>query len=277
MLKQRLGTAFLLMPMVLGIVCGLASQLVAACLSIVVAIGAWEWASLCKWQKPQTSAWLKGGYLLLVILSLGLVDGLWLILPISGMVILVVACGWWLVAFSWVRRYQISAELWRPSVGQEIGVGLCMLVPPWLALLMLHHQGGGEIVAFLLILVWMADSGAYWVGQQWGHCKLASRVSPGKTWEGLLGGLVLSQLVSYAWFKNLPLNEFLAFWWLSLVTVIVSVLGDLLESLFKRQKSCKDSGQLLPGHGGILDRIDSLTSAAPVFTLGYYIIIGKIA
>jgi phosphatidate cytidylyltransferase len=127
-----------------------------------------------------------------------------------------------------------------------------------------------------LILIWVADSGAYFVGRQWGKNKLAPRVSPGKTIEGLLGALAGGLIWGYAgmvWFEPKSGWLFVA---LCFVTVLFSVLGDLVESLFKRNAGVKDSGQLLPGHGGVLDRLDSLTSAAPVFVLGLMLLEGGI-
>ena len=125
---------------------------------------------------------------------------------------------------------------------------------------------GSCYVLYLILIVWFADSGAYFAGKRWGQRKLADKVSPGKTLEGVAGALLMSSIVSLA-YLFLESMSFL-FMLLCLFTVIVSILGDLFESLFKRQAGIKDSGQILPGHGGILDRIDSLTSAAPIFVMG---------
>ena len=120
---------------------------------------------------------------------------------------------------------------------------------------------------FALLLVWMADIGAYFCGRRFGRRRLAPAVSPGKTWEGALGGLAASGIVAGAggaWFR-LPVAQFLV---LCLAAVAFSIIGDLTESLLKRFAGMKDSGTLFPGHGGVMDRIDSVTGAAPVLLLG---------
>jgi phosphatidate cytidylyltransferase len=122
-------------------------------------------------------------------------------------------------------------------------------------------------------LVWGADTGAYFVGRAFGKNKLAPKVSPGKTIEGMVGGLLTTSvlIVAVAVYRDLPLIRMVAFIGLSLFTVLASVLGDLVESMVKRQAGVKDSGNIFPGHGGALDRIDSLTAAAPIFALGWWL------
>ena len=270
MLKYRLLTALVLIPIVLWIVFSFPSQWVAGLLSVFIVLGAWEWAKLCQW--PPTFMWTSPRrYAAVIAFSLSIADGLWVFLPQVGMLILGIASVGWCIAWYGVTRYQISGNEILFSSSWEALIGGVILIPAWLALLMLHTYGGGELLAFLFVLIWTADSGAYFAGKHWGHFKLAYRVSPGKTWEGVWGALFLSGGValSYALLKAMSLEKLIGFLLLSFITVVVSILGDLLESLFKRQKGQKDSGQLLPGHGGILDRIDSLTSAAPIFTLGF--------
>jgi phosphatidate cytidylyltransferase len=152
---------------------------------------------------------------------------------------------------------------------------LIVLIPTWLAVVALHESGeqGPLLVMYLLSLIWVADSGAYFSGRAWGKRKLAPSVSPGKSWEGVGGGALLSlaYAVGAAQVLGLPGNQWPLFVVLSLVTVLFSVLGDLTESMFKRHAGIKDSGTLLPGHGGVLDRIDSVTAAAPVFVVGFWL------
>ncbi|HNB19176.1 MAG TPA: phosphatidate cytidylyltransferase, partial [Agitococcus sp.] len=126
---------------------------------------------------------------------------------------------------------------------------------------------------YVFCLVWGADTGAYFAGRKFGKHKLAPSVSPGKTIEGFVGGLITTSMliVAVAIYRDLSAIRFVAFVGLSLLTVLASVLGDLLESMVKRQAGVKDSGNIFPGHGGALDRIDSLTAAAPLFALGWWL------
>jgi phosphatidate cytidylyltransferase len=147
--------------------------------------------------------------------------------------------------------------------------GPLVLAPTWLALSSLHRVAdhGPMLVLFLLVLVFAADVGAYFGGRAFGRLKLAPRVSPGKTWEGVIGGFAAAGVIATVgarWFA-LPVPAFLA---LCAAVVSLSIVGDLTESMFKRHVGLKDSSKLLPGHGGILDRIDSISAAAPVFALG---------
>jgi len=156
--------------------------------------------------------------------------------------------------------------------------GFFVLVPAWIAPLALRElpQGllpdGRWLTLYLLMIVWVADSGAYFAGHRWGKTKLAPHVSPGKTWEGVAGGLAAVLLLAllagvFGW--RFGASELVIWVILSLVTAFVSVFGDLFESRAKRAAGVKDSGSILPGHGGVLDRIDAFTAAAPVFMLAW--------
>jgi len=152
-------------------------------------------------------------------------------------------------------------------------IGFLVLIPAWVAMVgMKAHPQGNLLIFMLFLLVWGADIGAYFTGKRFGRKKLIPQVSPGKTREGVLGGLAVCVLVAigFAISSELSMGATLALLLLALVTGMVSVLGDLFESMFKRERGIKDSGRILPGHGGILDRIDSLTAAAPIFLLGQY-------
>ena len=150
-----------------------------------------------------------------------------------------------------------------------LATGIVVIVPTWFALVLLH-QATPWLVLNVFCLVWIADIGAYFSGRRWGKRKLAPNISPGKSWEGVYGALVATLFYAFVvshWLDGALDRQFL-FVVICLVTVAVSVYGDLLESVFKRVTGVKDSGRILPGHGGMMDRLDSITAAAPVFAVG---------
>jgi len=257
MLKQRLLTAIILIPLIVWIL-SLSTQTVAYVFMSIVVLGAWEWAGLCGINRN----------LYALVVALLMLYWLWQ-QQSTGVLYILAGCLWWLLALYWVLRYQQGQSLVPTSPFIKALLGFFILLPAWMALLILHKEYGWHSVVFLLVLIWAADSGAYFAGRRWGARKLADKISPGKTWEGVAGALVMSSIVSLAYALSMPLmTSFFLFMLLCFLTVLASILGDLLESLFKRQMNIKDSGQILPGHGGILDRIDSLTSAAPIFVTG---------
>jgi phosphatidate cytidylyltransferase len=267
MLKQRLVTAFILIPVIVWGVLSLSSQTLAWMMGIFVVLGAWEWAGLCGWHTfLARSLYALGVGLMLLMVY-------WFLRQPSMLHILLVACLWWLLALLLVLRYQQGHDLMPTSPLIKAMLGFLILLPAWIALVILHQRYGGQWLLFLLVLIWAADSGAYFAGKRWGQNKLADKISPGKTREGVAGALLMGLVVSvgYAIFNAMPIMRLILFILLCLLTVKASILGDLLESLLKRQAGVKDSGQLLPGHGGVLDRIDSLTSAAPIFVVGLFI------
>lgn len=257
MLKQRLITAAILIPLIVWILLATSSQVLAGIMAIFVLIAAWEWAALCGWRtKLARSIYVIGvGSMLLV--------SYWF--WHYAVYTLIVASCWWLLALYWTWQYQQGRNLLPTNNIVKALLGLVVLLPAWIALLLLREQSG-QLVLFLLVLIWAADSGAYFVGRRWGKTKLADKVSPGKTLEGVAGALLMGLIIAlgYVLLESLSLIFIL----LCLLTILVSILGDLLESMFKRQMSIKDSGNILPGHGGMLDRIDSLTAAAPIFVGG---------
>lgn len=272
MLKQRLITALILIPIFLGIVFLLPSPLVATALAVVVLYGAWEWGGLIQLDSRAENLLLVSG--VLNILWLGyLFSGSFVVVTL----VLFAALLWWCLAAWWIWQFEAERDIpYGRYVERDVAAGLLTLVPAWLALIALHANPvlGPRYVVFLLVLIWVADSGAYFVGRRFGRHKLAPLASPGKTWEGVAGALLASLLV--AWIGTLALDVGkdmrLEFVMICVVTSIFSIVGDLFESMGKRRAGVKDSGALLPGHGGVLDRIDSLTAAAPVFLLGLILI-----
>jgi len=260
MLKQRILTALVLAPLVLGGVFLLPLEQFHWFVIPVIALAGWEWANLSDLRQPLQRV---GFGLLVAALLFGLLH--WAPGPVLALGVL-----FWCLALYWVVRYPASGGQWQ-SVPARVLVGLLVLLPAGVALMVLKGQpASNQLLLLLLLLVWGADIGAYFAGRRWGTTKLAPRVSPGKTRAGFYGGLGCSALIALAaalvW--QLSLQQTLLLLLISLVTALASVLGDLAESMFKRHRGIKDSSALLPGHGGILDRIDSLTAAAPLYALG---------
>ncbi len=265
MLKTRIITALILAPIAIGGIFFLPPLGFALFTGAIITLGAWEWANMA----GLTRQFARVAYAAAVALVLWLVYQ-----PHSAVLWLAVA--WWFVCLLLVRSYPSGSASWSP-VAIRMLMGLAVLVPAWVGLNVLRtgsFQFGGVdnnllIILYVFCIVWVADIGAYFAGRAFGKAKLAPRVSPGKSWAGVWGGLaavtVFALIVS--WLANAGIEDSLLLVLASLVTGAVSVLGDLLESMLKRFRGIKDSSQLLPGHGGIMDRIDSLTAAIPVFAL----------
>lgn len=271
LLKQRVITAVVLALLVSGGILLLPLQGLALLFSVLVLCGAWEWAGMSGLDKLAAKLFYTLCSALLIGLGAwysGLVDGV--MLEMASRDIFGLACVWWSIALLWVMSYPASAGLWGSTLSRCV-MGWLVLVPAVLALVYLRQLEGGTALIFILIaLVASADIGAYFSGRAWGKAKLAPMVSPGKSWAGFWGGLVASSifvvLVWALWGQQIiALPAALA---IAVCSSLASVLGDLLESMLKRHQGIKDSGSILPGHGGMMDRLDSITAAAPVFALG---------
>jgi phosphatidate cytidylyltransferase len=265
-LVQRVVTAVLLLPVVIWCVFFAPdTSAFASFAGAIILVGAWEWTRMMGW----TSVWLRAFYVL--VLAVAVVAFKLPQLQDLPAVLYAISVGFWLVALRLVAGYPSNTALWARSL-LLMPVGYVLLLPAWLGLTSLHALSPWWLM-FLFLLVWGADTGAYFTGRAVGKRKLAVAVSPGKTIEGMLGGLVLALLIALgvALYKELSGARLLAFLGLCLLTVLASVLGDLFESMVKRHAGMKDSGTIFPGHGGAMDRIDSLTAAAPVFALGWWL------
>lgn len=266
MLKERVLTALILIPIVIWCIFFANGHIpFMAFAGAIVLVGAWEWTALMRW----TSMPLRAMYV--AVVALGLVAMNVPQLAFLKQPFYMVSVGFWLVALRWVMAFPESAKLWAKNIFL-VPTGLILLIPAWAGLTDLH-QASPWWLLYVFCLVWGADTGAYFAGRKFGKHKLAPSVSPGKTIEGFVGGLITTSIliVAVAVYRDLSAIRFAAFVGLSLLTVLASVLGDLLESMVKRQAGVKDSGNIFPGHGGALDRIDSLTAAAPLFALGWWL------
>ncbi|TDO96390.1 phosphatidate cytidylyltransferase [Marinomonas balearica] len=228
-------------------------------MAAVVVLAAWEWARLSG-VKAQLQRVLFSAGVAVAILALYVIGMTKTILLVAPIV--------WLVGFLWVVNFP------RPMGWQSSSIrlifGVYILISTWAALAVLKSSPDFVVWILLLMgLIWGADSGAYFSGKAFGKRKLAPNVSPGKSWEGVIGGVVFTQIgmLLFSIVSGFSVKQALTMALIALLTVFVSVLGDLSESMFKRHESMKDSSNLIPGHGGVMDRVDSLTSAAPIFVL----------
>lgn len=273
MLINRCITAAILIAVVVYTVLALETIWFALLMAVFVSLAAFEWAGLSGYSNLFCIF-----YQAIVVISLGVAYQF----SNTILVHVLVSAGiiWWGYGFVLVILYQKGRNMIPSSQFVKACIGMLVLVPAWISIVALHarHSDGVDMVLFLLILIWVADSAAYIAGSRWGKTKLASHVSPGKTWEGTGSAFIASIGVGlgYALLNGIQGMNILFFLCICLVTVLFSVLGDLVESLFKRLAEKKDSGHLLPGHGGVMDRLDSLTAASPVFLTGIWVLEGKI-
>jgi len=223
-------------------------NLLAVLMAALIAGGGFEWARLCKLQPA--GAWAYAAVACATFIALYLAE--------LGRPAFIAAAAFWIAAVPlWLALGVRAAQ--RPAL---LASGLVVLAPAGLALVSI----GAQSVLMVLILVWLTDTAAYFVGSRWGKRKLAPAISPGKTWEGAAGGVAGALL--YALTVALARGEALAgYLVVAALLAALSILGDLFESAAKRQAEVKDSGALLPGHGGIMDRIDSATATLPVAAL----------
>ena len=272
MLKQRIITGVTMAVLFLGAVLFLPLVPLALAFALVVALGAWEWAHLSGWQ-PTPVRVLYPLLMLAVMATLYWYCGLGSspvveqVQPFLGL-----TCLWWSFALLWVKSYPGSAVFWR-SVPMRSLMGVLVLAFAWLAaVFLLSLPRGGALMVVAVLLVAAADIGAYFTGKTFGKHKLAPEVSPAKTWEGFWGGILSALAVAAIIWSLLPPQfdhiGLIAALAIAVTTALASVVGDLTVSMVKRESGLKDSGSLLPGHGGLLDRLDSLCGAIPVFALG---------
>ena len=276
MTKTRLLAALIMAPVAISAILLLSTPWIVALAAVVFLAGLWEWFELAEIEDTLARTVLLVAHLALMVAIV------WASRSASGysyvlfQLASVIGVVWWLLALLWLRSYDFASnhETWARFF--KLGAGALAIIPAWCALAWIHAtEPNGHVWLFTaLAIVWAADSAAYFAGRHFGGTvfrrKLAPRVSPNKTIEGLAGGVLAGVLVGIggsllagANGAQVPLVALVA-----LAATLASVIGDLYESLLKRHAGVKDSGHLIPGHGGILDRIDGVVAALPVFALG---------
>ena len=254
---RRWLTAIGLVPIVVVIVLFLPPPAFHAALLLVVAAGAWEWSRLAGLSPVPVHAAVAVASLAVVLVSGAVPWGAFAWVGVA----------WWLAALAAIVRFRGPVPSRAPGRPALAIAGWLVLVPAGAALAEVHAGPDGPALAMtLLAVVWAADTGAWFIGRRFGRTRLAPHVSPGKTWEGVAGGVVAGTATgaAAAWWLGLAWSDLLP---AAALASGASVVGDLYESVAKRRAGVKDSGRLLPGHGGVLDRIDGLTAAAPVYAV----------
>lgn len=276
-LKQRVITAVILLLVLVGFTVLLSPFQFALFIALIVLAASWEWGGLMELENRKASYlfqltvffMLAGAFVLLQVTPSNEQPDI-----IRAALILFLGMLWWCIAFVLILGYPANKESWNDKSRIAV-MGLLALVPAWVGVVMLKYLAPtGELVMALVIMVAAVDVGAYFAGNQFGKRKLAPKLSPKKSWEGVWGGVATCMLIGilFTWLLNRYLIQLANWQMITLVLLTIpvaafSVLGDLVESMLKRNMDVKDSGQLLPGHGGLLDRVDGLLAATPVFVL----------
>lgn len=272
MTRTRVIVALILTPLAIAAILLVPTPWMVALAAVVFLIGLWEWFRLVDIDDTLARTMLLVANMALMVAIV------WGSRTSSGFmyvllqIMTVIGVAWWLLAALWLKHFDFASDHATHARVFKLAAGTLAIVPAWSALGVLHgsQPNGHRWLLLALAIVWAADSGAYFAGRRYGKRKLAPRISPNKTVEGAIGGLACGLLVAMvlapfagASLAQLPLVAVVA-----VVAVAFSIVGDLFESLLKRHVGAKDSGDLIPGHGGVLDRIDGVLAALPVFALG---------
>jgi phosphatidate cytidylyltransferase len=267
MLRQRVLTALLLAPLAILLILLVPTSIFAWLLAVAFLAATWEWTRLAG-MKNRANRGVALGFATVLFVLLWLLRSsawLWPALMIAGV-------AWWLLVCVWLRHFAFGAAPTPENRNLKLLAGVFVIFPAWVAALSIHgSEPHGHVWTFLaMLLVWAADTGAYFAGRFFGKRKLAPQISPGKTWAGVYGAFATSALVLAVggWLLGVRDARLIGLIIVTVVTVASSIVGDLLESLMKRHANVKDSGVLFPGHGGLLDRLDSVFAALPIFALG---------
>lgn len=292
MLSKRIITALLLLPLVGYLLFYVDLATFALGISLVMLIAAWEWSRLMGLHSIIGQMTYVIAIQLIMLAVFYLVPNIefwpgapkpqllnqFIKLNYLPLQLLLLGAFWWIVSFLTLISGKANWLQGDKKIIFRGLAGILIIIPTWISLIslravdILHNNSfGSGLLLFVFLQIWGADTGAFFSGKTFGKTKLAPVVSPKKTWEGVIGGAILSLILAYSTANLFSVSISINWLWLvSMVIVMFSIVGDLTESIYKRQQNIKDSSQLLPGHGGILDRIDSITSAMPIFALIFY-------
>ena len=266
MLLQRILTALVLAPLAILIILLPPTGIFATIVALAFLAAWWEWAEL---SGLNSRSWR----VVLLVVAMAVFALLWRAhATVLTPLLLAAGVAWWLLACLWLRHFAFAAAPTRENLALKLLAGAFVIFPAWVALVSIHARAphGHWWTLLALVIVWASDIGAYFSGRTFGKRKLAPQISPGKTWAGAYGAMVAGVLVAGAggWLLGVRGAALVALALLAAVTVAVSIVGDLIESLMKRHAQVKDSGTIFPGHGGLMDRLDSVFAALPVFAAG---------
>ena len=282
MLKQRIITAIILALIFITATVFLSSFSYSLFVTIVVLAASWEWCAfigLAKQVAKVSYLATLGSMIIALYFFLGIVPESLVINSYRASIILGLGILFWVLTFFMLKGYPSNSDRWNNKSKIAL-MGLMALIPTWVGIVQIKYLNPqGFLLLGMVVMVAAADIGAYFVGKRIGKNRLAPSLSPNKTWEGVLGGFAACLLVGilliwllHSYLITLSNVQILILVLLSLVVTLFDVIGDLLESMLKRNRDLKDSGKILPGHGGILDRVDGLLAVTPIFVLTFLII-----
>jgi len=267
--QKRLMTAGVLIVIFISVLYSGSPVLFKILIAAFLIVAAWEWSALAAVENTR----YRAGFLTLVILMAAYVYHA--VTPDWRLFLIIISLVTWLTALCLVIGFQSGKMIMPEQTPIRLAAGLVVILLAWGTFLLLYQgKDGLERILVLFILIWLVDSSAYFVGRSIGKHKLASHVSPAKTWEGFAGSLGVAVLVglTYGLLMDTRPVEMALLLMVILVTTFFSLIGDLFISMLKRRVHIKDTGHLLPGHGGVLDRIDSLLAALPIFAAGIWLV-----
>lgn len=272
MTKTRVLAALVMGPLAIAAILLLPTPWMAALSAVIFLLGLWEWLKLAEIDDTISRSVLLVANLLMMVAivwaSRSSAGGSLVLFQIMSLV----GAVWWLLSLLWLRHYEFASDHDTHARVFKLAAATLSVIPAWCALALIHAErpNGQYWLLVALMIVWFADSGAYFAGRTFGKRKLSPRISPNKTVEGLIGGIVAGMGVALigAALIGVELSQYPGVALVAAWTILFSVVGDLFESLLKRHVGAKDSGALIPGHGGVLDRIDSVLAALPVFAVG---------